>query len=191
MTLDLDLPSAGAVILAADRDQVLQVVQNLVENAIKFSPLGEAVAISVRPPAAESFADARFANTMTSLGRRIALLTPERGRAMPRATLGVRDRGPGIPRAALPRLTERFYRVDDKRTRDYPGTGLGLAIVKHIVNRHLGGFSVDSVEGDGAYFEVALPTAPAFDDEDAHTGQERSAAEPVLTAAPAAGLPKA
>ncbi|HRD27702.1 MAG TPA: ATP-binding protein, partial [Caulobacter sp.] len=75
------------------------------------------------------------------------------------ALLQVVDAGPGLPREALPRLTERFYRVEGQKSGDRSGTGLGLAIVKHIVNRHRGGLSVESAEGRGATFSVWLPLA--------------------------------
>jgi two-component system phosphate regulon sensor histidine kinase PhoR len=71
--------------------------------------------------------------------------------------LSVADEGPGIARHHLPRLTERFYRVDRGRTRSQGGTGLGLAIVKHIVNRHRGQLLIDSDEGVGSTFRVWLP----------------------------------
>ncbi len=74
--------------------------------------------------------------------------------------LSVADDGPGIPRAHLPRLTERFYRVDKGRSRARGGTGLGLAIVKHIVNRHRGQLTIESEEGKGTTFTVWLPAAP-------------------------------
>jgi two-component system phosphate regulon sensor histidine kinase PhoR len=73
--------------------------------------------------------------------------------------VSVRDDGEGIPRDAIPRLTERFYRVDVKRSRERGGTGLGLAIVKHIVNRHHGRLQIDSEAGQGSTFTVYLPVA--------------------------------
>jgi len=74
----------------------------------------------------------------------------------------VKDDGEGIPREAIPRLTERFYRVDVKRSRERGGTGLGLAIVKHIVNRHNGRLQIESKAGEGSVFTVLLPAvAPA------------------------------
>jgi two-component system phosphate regulon sensor histidine kinase PhoR len=69
----------------------------------------------------------------------------------------VRDGGEGIPREAIPRLTERFYRVDVKRSKERGGTGLGLAIVKHILNRHNGRLQIDSAVGEGSRFIVSLP----------------------------------
>ena len=71
--------------------------------------------------------------------------------------LAVADDGPGIPAEHLPRLTERFYRVDAGRSRSAGGTGLGLAIVKHIVNRHRGQLVIESEAGAGAVFRVWLP----------------------------------
>ena len=69
----------------------------------------------------------------------------------------VTDQGQGIPKDVIPRLTERFYRVDAARSREMGGTGLGLAIVKHIVTRHRGALSIDSVAGAGSTFTVVLP----------------------------------
>ena len=74
--------------------------------------------------------------------------------------LAVRDDGPGLARTHIPRLTERFYRVDKGRSRNAGGTGLGLAIVKHIVNRHRGRLVIESEEGRGATFSVWLPLSP-------------------------------
>jgi len=71
--------------------------------------------------------------------------------------VSVGDRGEGIPREHLPRLTERFYRVDTARSREMGGTGLGLAIVKHILNHHRGFLEVESTQGVGSVFTVLLP----------------------------------
>jgi two-component system phosphate regulon sensor histidine kinase PhoR len=73
--------------------------------------------------------------------------------------VAVEDEGEGIPRDVIPRLTERFYRVDIKRSRERGGTGLGLAIVKHILNRHRGRLHVESTLGQGSTFTVFLPAA--------------------------------
>ena len=75
--------------------------------------------------------------------------------------VAVRDHGEGIPREHLPRLTERFYRVDTARSREMGGTGLGLAIVKHILNRHRGLLQVESTPGVGSVFTVFLRSFPA------------------------------
>ncbi len=75
--------------------------------------------------------------------------------------MSVRDYGPGIAPEHLPRLTERFYRVDVTESRAQGGTGLGLALVKHILNRHRGRLTIDSTPGAGATFTIHLPTAIA------------------------------
>ena len=85
------------------------------------------------------------------------LLTPVRQGAERYALIRVEDDGPGMAREHLPRLTERFYRVEGQRSGERMGTGLGLAIVKHIVNRHRGGFFVESAPEHGAAFGVYLP----------------------------------
>ena len=128
----LDLPASAAIV--GDRTQLEQVVSNLLENAIRYAP-GAPIALAVTPAQPEP-----------------AL----RGEGV---RLTVRDEGPGIAAHHVPRLTERFYRVDDHRSREIGGTGLGLAIVKHIVARHRGRFSVESAVGMGSTFTVVLPAA--------------------------------
>ncbi|MDA3859033.1 MAG: ATP-binding protein, partial [Roseovarius sp.] len=76
---------------------------------------------------------------------------------VPAVVVRVADQGPGIDPLHIPRLTERFYRVDTHRSREMGGTGLGLAIVKHIVNRHRGRLRIDSTPGQGSAFTVILP----------------------------------
>ncbi len=132
--LAADLPHA-----IGDSDQLAQVFQNLIDNAIKYGRVGGRVRVSVAR--AESL-PAGFA------ARHSAYLV-----------FKVRDDGEGIAREHLPRLTERFYRVDAGRSRDMGGTGLGLAIVKHIVNRHRGTLDIDSEQGKGSEFAVYLPVA--------------------------------
>jgi len=121
-----------------DRDELIRLFENLVENALKYGASGQAVEVS--------------------LGR-------EAGPRGPVAVVAVRDHGPGIAPEHLPRLTERFYRVDVAASRDQGGTGLGLAIVKHIVARHRGRLTVDSALGAGATFAVRLDLVahPALD----------------------------
>jgi two-component system, OmpR family, phosphate regulon sensor histidine kinase PhoR len=123
-----------------ERDDLLQVFQNLIHNGIKYGKPGGHVWITLGVPA-----------EVSAYGRG--------GRTMVSAT--VRDDGEGIPREAIPRLTERFYRVDIKRSRERGGTGLGLAIVKHIVNRHQGRLSIESRPGEGSTFTILLPIAAA------------------------------
>ena len=88
------------------------------------------------------------------------------------ASISVIDEGEGIPREHIPRLTERFYRVDTARSREMGGTGLGLAIVKHIANRHRGGLTIQSEPGVGSTFTVTLGLSPRQLSN--HAGTERS-----------------
>jgi len=120
-----------------DRDELLRVIENLIENAVRYGESGGAVDVSIESAEAE------------------------RGDQGGCAVLSVRDYGPGIPAEHLPRLTERFYRVDVSQSRDKGGTGLGLAIVKHIVHRHRGRLEIVSETGQGACFTVRLPQAPS------------------------------
>ncbi len=114
-----------------DADQLTQVLQNLLDNAVKYGREGGTV--------------------------RLDIATAPAGR--PGVVMTVADQGAGIPREHLPRLTERFYRVDTGRSRAAGGTGLGLAIVKHIVNRHRGQLWIESEEGTGTTVTVWLPQA--------------------------------
>lgn len=91
------------------------------------------------------------------------LVTPDRETGQRFAAVTVRDHGPGLAREHLPRLTERFYRVEGQKSGERQGTGLGLAIVKHIVNRHRGGLTVESAPGRGAAFTAYFPVAPRRD----------------------------
>ncbi len=146
------LPPRGQAIVVGDRDQILQVVQNLVDNAMKYSSSGGAVRINLETgQTAEAAAAAQRPQSS-----RLALLTPDHGPDR-YAALRVADSGPGIAREYLPRLTERFYRVEGQKSGDRMGTGLGLAIVKHIINRHRGGMAVESVTGEGATFTAYFP----------------------------------
>ena len=125
--LDADLAVPG------DVDQLSQVATNLVENAIKYSGPGATVDVSVQSTDAHPMIQGDA-----------ALLT-------------VSDTGAGIDMHHVPRLTERFYRIDSHRSREMGGTGLGLAIVKHIVNRHRGRLRIESEMGRGSRFSVVLP----------------------------------
>jgi two-component system phosphate regulon sensor histidine kinase PhoR len=138
-SMRIELPAGMATLppVQGDADELVQLFQNLIDNAIKYGKAGMPVAIEARPcPPA-------------------AAMTPAR----PAVAISVVDQGDGIPKEHLPRLTERFYRVDTARSRDLGGTGLGLAIVKHIVNRHRGALEIDSELGKGSRFTVYLPVA--------------------------------
>ena len=123
------LTGEGAVV-PGDADQLVQVFTNLVENALKYGAGGQVVQVT---------------------------LTPEDTVRGPAVRVEVADQGEGIDPVHIPRLTERFYRVDSHRSREMGGTGLGLAIVKHIVSRHRGWLRVESVPGEGSRFSVILP----------------------------------
>ena len=122
-----------ALMVPGDHDELVRVFENLVENALKYGAPGKRVEISLRQG-----------------------LSPE---GVAEAQIAVRDHGPGIAPEHVPRLTERFYRVDVTESRAQGGTGLGLALVKHILNRHRGRLSIESALGAGATFTVHLPTA--------------------------------
>jgi two-component system phosphate regulon sensor histidine kinase PhoR len=125
------LPAGLSPRVTGDRDELIRVVENLVENAIKYGGSGGSVDLAL-----EAAAPARAEVTLT-----------------------VMDHGPGIPEEHIPRLTERFYRVDVASSREKGGTGLGLAIVKHIVARHRGRLDIRSERGKGSTFAVTLPAA--------------------------------
>jgi two-component system, OmpR family, phosphate regulon sensor histidine kinase PhoR len=129
----VEIENAGAMTVLGDHDELVRVFENLVENALKYGAAGRRVDIKLSPG---SSADGE-----------------------PEARVSVRDYGPGIAPEHLPRLTERFYRVDVTESRAQGGTGLGLALVKHILNRHRGRLSIESTPGAGATFIVHLPTA--------------------------------
>ncbi|MGR3271655.1 two-component sensor histidine kinase [Thalassococcus profundi] len=131
VVLNLDLPDA--FVMRGDADQLRQVLTNLMENAIKYSGAGATVTVRLSAP---------------------DYLAPLRGNGV---VLEVQDTGPGMEPRHIPRLTERFYRVDSHRSREKGGTGLGLAIVKHIVNRHRGRLRIESAPGQGSTFKVILP----------------------------------
>ncbi|MFN3823860.1 MAG: sensor histidine kinase [Pseudorhodobacter sp.] len=121
------------VFLRGDADQLTQVLTNLIENAVKYGAAGKTVHVS------------------------LSRAEREQGLRGPAFRIAVRDEGEGIDAIHLPRLTERFYRVDSHRSREKGGTGLGLAIVKHILNRHRGRLRIESEQGRGSTFTVILP----------------------------------
>ncbi len=122
------------VIIPGDEEQLRQVLTNLIGNAIKYGGANRPVEITLGSAA------------------------PERSLRGPGVRLSVTDHGDGIAAHHIPRLTERFYRIDAHRSRAVGGTGLGLAIVKHIVNRHRGRLRISSEPGQGSRFVVILPT---------------------------------
>jgi two-component system, OmpR family, phosphate regulon sensor histidine kinase PhoR len=122
---------ADELTVLGDRDELIRALENLVENALKYGAGGKRVDITAsRGQTRASGSEARIA---------------------------VRDYGPGIPSEHLPRLTERFYRVDVADSRSQGGTGLGLALVKHVLNRHAGRLTIESTLGEGATFTMHLP----------------------------------
>ncbi len=127
-------PATGSFIAMGDRDELFQVFHNLVENAVKYGREGGHVKISL-----------------------LKKTSPRDERISTRAFVSISDDGPGIAPEHLPRLTERFYRVSAEHSRQIGGTGLGLAIVKHVISRHEGELSVQSVLGEGTTFNVVLP----------------------------------
>ncbi|OYX56687.1 MAG: ATPase [Brevundimonas subvibrioides] len=156
VTVLLDVEPGDARI-TGDRDEIVQVIQNLTDNAIKYSLVGGTVDLTVRHGLDIEAAAASRVPGAT----RLSLLTPDREAGARYVVVTVRDYGPGMAREHLPRLTERFYRVEGQKSGERPGTGLGLAIVKHIVNRHRGGMTVESAPGEGSLFNVYFPMATA------------------------------
>lgn len=128
-----DLPDPACV--PGDADQLAEVFENLIDNAVKYTRPKTRVRIAV------------------------ASAPPRAG--VPVLCVSISDAGDGIPPQHIPRLTERFYRVDPARSRELGGTGLGLAIVKHIVNRHRGRLSIESAPGAGTTVTVALSAVAA------------------------------
>lgn len=119
--------------LTADREQLAEVFENLIGNAIRYGREGGGVRVTASPEPAGHI------------------------------TVSVADEGEGIPAEHIPRLTERFYRVDPARSRERGGTGLGLAIVKHIVSRHRGRLVIESNPGRGSRFSIVLPVRPVME----------------------------
>lgn len=127
VVVERDFPE-DALLVQGDRDELFQVFANLLENACKYGQSGGRVVVS-----------------MSKAGE------------PPEACVTVRDFGPGIAEEHIPRLTERFYRINAESSRAQKGTGLGLAIVKHILTRHHGRLAIRSTVGEGAAFSVWLP----------------------------------
>lgn len=128
ITISFDKVVEEAVV-SGDRNELMQVMTNLVENAIKYGTSGKKVDVRIVP-----------CNLHTNHKLRIE----------------VQDYGQGIPAEHVPRLTERFYRVDAESSRRKKGTGLGLAIVKHIIGRHRGDLQISSRVGEGTKVSICL-----------------------------------
>jgi two-component system, OmpR family, phosphate regulon sensor histidine kinase PhoR len=123
--------ASNPLIVLGERDELTRVFENLIENALKYAASGKRVEVELT-------------RAETTSGKQ-------------EARIAIRDHGPGIAADHLPRLTERFYRVDVAASRAQGGTGLGLALVKHILNRHDGRLTIESTLGQGATFTVHLP----------------------------------
>jgi two-component system phosphate regulon sensor histidine kinase PhoR len=129
--MQLELHDRGAPAVTTDGERLHRILVNLVDNALKYTPDGGRVEVVVAPG-------------------------PQGG-----ALVEVRDNGPGIPSEHLPRIFERFYRVDKARSRELGGTGLGLAIVRHLAEGMRASVSVTSSLGEGSCFSVTLPHKPS------------------------------
>jgi two-component system phosphate regulon sensor histidine kinase PhoR len=134
LDFDEDLP-----MVVGQEDELTQIFQNLLDNAVKYGRDGTPITVT-----------GRLVNDLPAT-------MPDRTR--PAAMITVKDQGEGIARENIPRLTERFFRIDTARSRRLGGTGLGLAIVKHVVNRHRGCLQIESELGEGTSFSVYLPVA--------------------------------
>jgi two-component system phosphate regulon sensor histidine kinase PhoR len=130
VVIEIDLPETP-VSIAGDREELLRLFENLIENALKYGASGGRVIVS--------------------------LISASSGEGAPEIRVVVRDFGPGIAPEHLPRLTERFYRVDVGDSRAQGGTGLGLSLVKHILARHRGRLLIESVPKSGASFSACFP----------------------------------
>ncbi|MGI8526461.1 MAG: ATP-binding protein [Pseudolabrys sp.] len=137
VAVKIDVPQQPLTVLG-DRDELTRALENLVENALKYGAAGKRVDVTLESSVADD--------------------------GKPQAQVLVRDYGPGIEAQYLPRLTERFYRIDVSDSRAQGGTGLGLALVKHVLNRHGGRLTIQSRPGEGATFTAHLPL---------HTGSAR------------------
>jgi two-component system, OmpR family, phosphate regulon sensor histidine kinase PhoR len=130
VVIEIELPQT-AITIAGDREELLRLFENLIENALKYGASGGRVIVSLSEAVS--------------------------GEGTPEARVMVRDFGPGIAPEHLPRLTERFYRVNVGDSRSQGGTGLGLSLVKHILNRHRGRLLIESVPNNGATFTACFP----------------------------------
>ena len=137
--MPIRLEVEGAPEVLGNEDELNQLFQNLIDNAVKYGRPQTEVRVVVEPTKMPSEVCGR--------------------RSVDGIKISVIDQGEGIAREDIPRLTERFYRVDKARSRALGGTGLGLAIVKHIANRHRGRLTIESRPGQGSCFSIHLPLA--------------------------------
>ncbi|MEQ8357396.1 MAG: ATP-binding protein [Kiloniellaceae bacterium] len=137
--MSIEISAAGLPPVIGDRDELTQVFQNLLDNAVKYGEDNTVIRVAARRLAKSGAGERRLG----CAGLKVSVF----------------NEGEGIEREHIPRLTERFYRVDSRRSRRLGGTGLGLAIVKHIINRHRGVLDIESRINEGATFAVYLPSA--------------------------------
>lgn len=126
---DLRFSTVGHCEIAGSHSELLSAMSNLVSNAVRYTPAGESI-------------DVRWQKLPDG-----------------RAEFSVKDSGPGIAPEHIPRLTERFYRIDRSRSRETGGTGLGLAIVKHVTQRHGAELQIESQPGQGPRFSIIFPAS--------------------------------
>lgn len=134
--VEISISSTEPLLIRGDRDELIRLFENLIENAIKYGASGKRVEVTLETASGINGAEAK---------------------------VSIRDYGPGIAPEHVPRLTERFYRVDVGQSRAEGGTGLGLALVKHILNRHGGRLSIESTLGAGSTFTATLPLISTTD----------------------------
>lgn len=156
MTLAVEMDETAIAI--GDRDQLTEVVQNLIENAIKYSEPSTTITVGMRGSVSLEEAE-RPRRGYGDDAPRMTLSAPPNDPEARFVVLRVTDQGKGISRGDLPRLSERFFRVGGQKSGPKEGTGLGLAIVKHIISRHRGGFAVESQPGEGSIFSAFFPAS--------------------------------
>jgi two-component system, OmpR family, phosphate regulon sensor histidine kinase PhoR len=149
--LSISVPEDVPLVLG-DRDRLVQVLVNLIDNALKYTPANGKVTVAARRLTAEA---------QGGRGAGESGPAPDTSAARPfdAVEFSVTDTGIGIPEKDLPRITERFYRVDRARSREMGGTGLGLAIVKHLVAAHNGELAIESRLGEGTQVRIRVPVA--------------------------------
>jgi signal transduction histidine kinase len=172
------MPARTVPLVAADPRWLQEVLDNLLENAVKYSPEGGTIEVALRPTTRAVAADAspllrseepRMADGLAA-GASLAVAAAE-GEQRPVLEILVRDSGRGIPSEHLGQIFDRFHRVDTRLTRDVDGLGLGLAICQRIVELHQGAIWAESVSGQGSTFHVLLPLDR--EDETSPPGEER------------------